>query len=184
MATSILTGHKSVLSLLKSRLRSRRHRRSPSSLLLAYFSVGSACPAVCASPIHILLLLLADVRRLLVLVGIDIENNVYSPLGPGSIRIATTAEDDIARSLAQLAILSLDPATASTVPANLRIAGQNVSYEEIRDAVSRVEGVPKGEIKSLSLEEFNRNLRKNPTTNVLDYIRCVRCMRLTQLCFW
>ncbi|KAI0690293.1 hypothetical protein C8T65DRAFT_745886 [Cerioporus squamosus] len=94
--------------------------------------------------------------------GIDIENNVYTPLGSASNRIATTAEEDIARSIAQLAILSLDPATASTVPTNLRIAGQNVNYEEIRDAVSRVKGVPKGEIKSKSLEEFVNNLKAEP----------------------
>ncbi len=102
--------------------------------------------------------------------GIDIEKNVYTSLGPASNRIATTAEVDIARSIAQLALLSLDPATASTVPTNLRIAGQNVSYEEIRDAVARVKGVPKGEIRSKSLEEFNNNLKANPSNNVLDYI--------------
>ncbi|TFK84562.1 NAD(P)-binding protein [Polyporus arcularius HHB13444] len=103
--------------------------------------------------------------------GIDIENNVYTPLGSASTRLATTAEDDIARAVAQLAILSLDPATASRVPAHARIAGQNVSYEEIRDAVSRIKGVPKGEIKNKNLEEFNSNLKANPNDNLLDYIR-------------
>ncbi|KAI0690292.1 hypothetical protein C8T65DRAFT_765677 [Cerioporus squamosus] len=102
--------------------------------------------------------------------GIDIGRNVYTPLGPGSTRLATTAEDDIARSVAQLAMLSLDPATASTVPTHVRIAGQNVSYEEIRDTVSRVKGVPKGEIESKSLEEFVNNLKANPNDNLLDYI--------------
>ncbi|TFK77937.1 hypothetical protein K466DRAFT_668576 [Polyporus arcularius HHB13444] len=102
--------------------------------------------------------------------GIDIEKNVYTSLGPASNRIATTAEDDIGRSIAQLAVLSLDPATASTVPTNLRIAGENVSYEEIRDAVSRVKGVPKGELKSKSLEEFNNNLKVDTTANALQYI--------------
>ncbi|RPD57559.1 NAD(P)-binding protein [Lentinus tigrinus ALCF2SS1-6] len=102
--------------------------------------------------------------------GIDIENNVYTPLGSGSVRFATTAEDDIARSIAQLAILSLDPETASTVPTDIRIAGQIVSHEEVRDAVARVKGVPKGEIRSRSLEQFNNNLKANPNDNVLDYI--------------
>ncbi|TFK80642.1 hypothetical protein K466DRAFT_558868 [Polyporus arcularius HHB13444] len=102
--------------------------------------------------------------------GIDVEKNVYTSLGPASNRIATTAGDDIGRSVARLAVLSLDPATASTVPTDLRIAGQNVSYEEIRDAVARVKGVPKGEIRSKSLEEFNSNLKAHPTGNVLDYI--------------
>ena len=103
-------------------------------------------------------------------VGIDIENNVYTSLGPSSVRFATTAEEDIARSIAQLAILSLDPATASTVPTDLRIAGQNVSYEEIRDAVACVKGVPKGQLRSRSLEQFDSNLKENPTDNILDYI--------------
>ena len=102
--------------------------------------------------------------------GVDIENNVYTSLGPGSVRFATTAEEDIARSIAQLVILSLDRVTASTVPTDLRIAGQNVSYEEIRDAVACVKGVPKGELRSRSLEQFDSNLKENPTDNILDYI--------------
>ena len=102
--------------------------------------------------------------------GVDIENNVYTSLGPGSIRFATTAEEDIARSIAQLAILSLDPVTDSTVPTDLHIAGQNVTHEEIRDTVERVKGVYKGELKSRSLEEMNNNLKTNPTDNILHYI--------------
>lgn len=104
--------------------------------------------------------------------GIDVEKNVYTPLGPGSVRVATTAEVDIARSVAWLAVLSLDPATASSVPDELRIAGQNPSFEEIRDAVARVKGVPKGEIHSEDLKAFKDNLRAHAeTSNVFDYIR-------------
>ena len=76
-------------------------------------------------------------------VGIDIENNVYTALGASSSRIAVTAEDDIAHSIAQLAILALDPATASNLPTYPRISGLAVSYDDIRDAIARVEGVPK-----------------------------------------
>ena len=103
--------------------------------------------------------------------GIDVENNIYSPLGPGSLRIAVTAEDDIARSIARLAVLSLDSATASTVPTYVRIAGQNVSYEEIRDAVARVKGVPKGEIKSYDLHEYKKKLQASPSDFIMDYVR-------------
>ena len=110
---------------------------------------------------------------LCVVVGIDIENNVYSPLGPGTLRIAVTAEDDIARSIARLAILSLDPQTAAEVPTYVRIAGQNVSYEEIRDAVARIKGVSKGEIKTYDLDEYKRNLQANPSNFIMDYVRCV-----------
>ncbi|KAI0689356.1 hypothetical protein C8T65DRAFT_711807 [Cerioporus squamosus] len=103
--------------------------------------------------------------------GIDIERNVYSPLGPASLRIAVTHEDDIARSVARLAILSLDPATAATVPNHVRISGQNVSYEDIRDAVARVKGVPKGEIKSYDLDEYKKNLKANPSNFIMDFVR-------------
>lgn len=103
-------------------------------------------------------------------VGLDVEKNVYTALGPGTLRFATTGESDIGRSLARLAILSLDPATAAVVPDRLRVAGHNVSYEEARDIVARVKGVPKGTIRTGDLKAAKENLSKHPTDNILDYI--------------
>ena len=106
-------------------------------------------------------------------VGIDVDRNVFSPLGPGTLRLATTAESDIGRSIARLAILALDPATAASVPDVPHIAGHNFSYEELRDIVARVKGVPKGEIKSEDLKTFKDQLSKNPTNYIMDFARCV-----------
>ncbi|KAM5534545.1 hypothetical protein V8D89_011749 [Ganoderma adspersum] len=102
--------------------------------------------------------------------GIDVAKNVYTPLGPGTLRFATTGESDIGRSIARLAILSLDPATTAAVPSRLRITGHNVSYDEIRDIVARVKGVPKGTIKSGDVRAAKDNLRKHPSDNIMDYI--------------
>ncbi|PIL35924.1 hypothetical protein GSI_01584 [Ganoderma sinense ZZ0214-1] len=102
--------------------------------------------------------------------GIDVKKNVYTPLGPGTLRFATTGKNDIGRSVARLSILALDPATTAAVPGRLRIAGHNVSYDEIRDIVARVKGVPKGTIRSGDLKAAKENLSKHPTDNILDYI--------------
>ncbi|TBU38960.1 hypothetical protein BD309DRAFT_873284, partial [Dichomitus squalens] len=107
------------------------------------------------------------------IVGIDADNNIFSPLGPGTLRFATTAESDIGRSIARLSILALDPKIAAAVPDVPHIAGHNVSYEEIRDIVARVRGVPKGEIKSEDLKAFKENLSKNPSTHIMNYARVV-----------
>ena len=105
--------------------------------------------------------------------GIDIKKNVYTPVGPGTLRFATTAKSDIGRSVARLSIIALDPATAAAVPGKLHIAGHNVSYDEIRDIVARVKGLPKGTIRSRDLKTEKENLSKHPSDNVLDYIAWV-----------
>ncbi len=95
---------------------------------------------------------------------------MYTPLGPGTLRFATTGEGDIGRSIARLSILTLDPATAAAVPNRPRIAGHNVSYDEVRDIVARVKGVPKGAVRSGNLKAAKDNLSKHPSDNILDYI--------------
>ncbi|CDO71863.1 hypothetical protein BN946_scf184940.g10 [Trametes cinnabarina] len=106
-------------------------------------------------------------------VGVDIENNVYSVYGSPSQKFSTTAKTDVARSVARLAILALDPATAPKVPDNVRIAGATVTYEEIRDIVARVKGVPKGEIKAEDLQQHKEDIRQHPGENFIDYLRVV-----------
>ncbi|KAI0355070.1 NAD-P-binding protein [Trametes cingulata] len=105
--------------------------------------------------------------------GIDVKNNVYTCYGPPSQRYTTTDTKDIGRSVARLAILALDPATAHKVPDELRIAGSTVSFEEVRDIVARVKGVPKGEIKSEDLAQLKERIRQDPGKNFLDYLRVV-----------
>ncbi|KAI0645564.1 hypothetical protein C8Q79DRAFT_911353 [Trametes meyenii] len=105
--------------------------------------------------------------------GFDLQNNVFTPYGPASQRFAVTAKADIGRSVARLALLSLDPSTAAQVPDEVRIAGSIVSFEEVRDTFARVKGLPKGEIKEQDLAKIKEGLRQNKGGNFLDYLRIV-----------
>ncbi|KAI0713565.1 hypothetical protein C8Q76DRAFT_620621 [Earliella scabrosa] len=106
--------------------------------------------------------------------GVDLMNNRYSCLGPTSARFATTDLTDIGRAVAQLSVLALDPETAGTIPDTVRIAGQVVSMEDIRDAAARVSGREPGEIVSGDLAAVKESLRKNfpnPPMSIIDYAR-------------
>ncbi|KAI0755191.1 hypothetical protein C8Q80DRAFT_417048 [Daedaleopsis nitida] len=106
--------------------------------------------------------------------GIDVANNTFRCLGSPSVKFATTDLADMGRAVAQLSVLALDPATASTVPDVLRIAGQNVSVEDIRDAVARVKGVAPGKIIVEDLTAVKNALRENfpnPPSSIVDYGR-------------
>lgn len=105
-------------------------------------------------------------------VGFDLEKNVYYPYGSASKKFSTTAKIDIGRAVGSLALLALDPSTAATVPDEARIAGSTVSYEEVRDIVSSVKGVPKGEIEVLDLDKLEQSLRdQKGKGGILDYLR-------------
>lgn len=99
-------------------------------------------------------------------VGFDTANLTYTSVGSSDAKTATTAKADIGRALAELALLTLNPETAASVPDDVHVAGNNVSYREVRDIVQRVRaelGVqPAGEIKlqSLDLAAFKENLKK------------------------
>ncbi len=52
-----------------------------------------------------------------------------------------------------------DPATsAPNVPEHVRISGNVISYEDVRDLVSEIKGVEKGEIRNEDLEEHTSKL--------------------------
>ena len=105
---------------------------------------------------------------------VDLKNNKFSCLGPTSTRFAITDPADIGRAVAQLSVLALDPATAGTVPDTVRIAGQIVSMEDIRDAAARISGREPGEIVSGDLAAVKESLRKNfpnPPMSIIDYAR-------------
>ena len=113
--------------------------------------------------------------------GIDLAKNTYTCIGSPSQKFTLTAAADIGRSIARLAILSLDPQTAAGVPGDVRITGQMTNYEEIRDIVARVKGVEKGQIVSEDLaakKDGLKELRNSPGA-ILSYLRsvsiCVRC---------
>ena len=103
--------------------------------------------------------------------GVDIKQNRYIALGDPKNRFAVTSEYDIGRALARLSILALDPATSASVPEDVRIAGQNLNYEDIRDAVARVKGVSKGEIVSEDLAAHKKMLQETKDKVIFEFVR-------------
>ena len=113
--------------------------------------------------------------------GFDTANLTYTAVGSADKKTAVTAKADIGRALAELTLLALNPVTAPGVPDDVRIAGDNVSYHDVRDIVQRVRaelGVqPEGEIKleSEDLAAFRENLRKEmlvkPRDRPADHIK-------------
>ncbi|KAI0668414.1 hypothetical protein C8Q78DRAFT_1047045 [Trametes maxima] len=107
------------------------------------------------------------------IMGIDVEKNAYTCYGPPSQRFSTTSTADLGRAVIRLATLSLDPASASRVPDELRISGSTVSYEDVQGIVARVKGVARGEIESKDLTQFKNRIRQDPGQNYQDYLRVV-----------
>ena len=85
-----------------------------------------------------------------------------------------------------LSLLALDPATAATVPDEVRIAGSSVSFEEVRDIVARVKGVEKGKIVSEDLAAHKKALSEKPGEDFLGYLRSVVsvCCRSSRTLTW
>ena len=101
----------------------------------------------------------------------DAETNVFTIIGPSTAKNTLTHQSDIGRSVAQVAVLALDPATAATVPAKIRVAGNIVDTDELQEMVSRVKGIPKGEIVCKDLAAAKEALKKKPRPNVMDYVK-------------
>ncbi|EED84086.1 predicted protein [Postia placenta Mad-698-R] len=103
--------------------------------------------------------------------GFDAETLTFTFAGSPDSRLAVTAKADIARSLAQLALLAL---VSSSVPDVVRIAGQNVSYRKIGQAAERVreerELKPKNvTLKAIDLEAYKAATREEQVrTGVSD----------------
>ena len=91
--------------------------------------------------------------------GIDLATNSYKVLGSPSTPFPATAQPDIVRAVARLALLALDPATADSVPTNgVHIAGNNVNVKDIAAAVTRMRGVQPGTIESSDLAGVKESL--------------------------
>ncbi|KAI0755213.1 hypothetical protein C8Q80DRAFT_1093731 [Daedaleopsis nitida] len=106
--------------------------------------------------------------------GIDVPRNTFRCLGSPATKFATTHPADVGRAVARLSLLALDPDPAAAVPDVLRIAGQLVSMEDIRDAVARGRGVLPGSVVSEDLGAVKDALRANypgPLENIADYVR-------------
>ncbi|CCM05455.1 uncharacterized protein FIBRA_07675 [Fibroporia radiculosa] len=115
--------------------------------------------------------------------GFDTANLTYTSVGSPDVKTAVTAKVDIGRAVAELTLLALSPDTASQVPDDVRIAGDNKSFREIRDIVQRVrtefDAKPAGEIvlKTVELGPFREQLRKaqleKPAESPLQHIKIV-----------
>lgn len=103
-------------------------------------------------------------------VGFDIAGNKFVPYGPSSTKVSFTSRSDIGKAVARLALLALDPATASQVPDQARILGDTGTWEDIRDIVARVKGVEKGTIASEDLAAHKEALRQKPD-DFLGFLR-------------
>ncbi|EJF62713.1 NAD(P)-binding protein [Dichomitus squalens LYAD-421 SS1] len=104
--------------------------------------------------------------------GIDVKNNAFTAYGSPTTKISLTSLADIGRAVAQLSILATDPATAASVPDDIRIAGDTVTIAGVRDIVARVKGVAPGEIKTVDVAPIKETL-KGPSPQFFDYLRRV-----------
>ncbi|KAH9942397.1 uncharacterized protein BXZ73DRAFT_87989 [Epithele typhae] len=106
------------------------------------------------------------------LMGLDVKGNAYRSLGPATTRFTASAEIDVGRAVARLAVLALDPATAARVPGTVRLAPNTTSLAELADAAARVRGVPRGAVEEEDLGAFKQALSERPADyNLGDYLR-------------
>ena len=98
--------------------------------------------------------------------------NVYRCLGSPKTRFALTALADIGRAVVQLAVLVLGG--NSSVPGEVRVCGQNVSVEDIRDAVARVRGAARGPIEVGDLAAVKQRLKENQPPTMMDIVDYAR----------
>ncbi|THG98277.1 hypothetical protein EW145_g7451 [Phellinidium pouzarii] len=111
--------------------------------------------------------------------GFDIDNHAITTIGPSTVRTTFTSKVDIARAVAQLAILAmLSPAALSdSVPAHVRISGKfRITEEDLAGAKETLSvesarglvGAPAGHIRvlmgegKLDFSEDNENELVNP----------------------
>ena len=75
--------------------------------------------------------------------GIDWEKRTTQCVGSAEPLFGMTAFDDIARAVARVALIALDPAAAASLPEDgrVRVGGQFASVLDIKAAVKRVKGV-------------------------------------------
>ncbi|KAH9918415.1 uncharacterized protein BXZ73DRAFT_52982 [Epithele typhae] len=106
----------------------------------------------------------------------NVHANTFTALGDPHTRFAATALPDIARAVARLALLALDPATRDDVPAVVHVYGDNVSVAEIRDAVARVKGVEKGPIEVGDVAAVKQRLRENQPPTLMDIVDYARVL--------
>ena len=74
-------------------------------------------------------------------------------------------QPDVGRSVAQVAVLALDPATAAAVPARIRIARNIVDTDELQGMATCVNCIPKGEVVCEDIAAAKEAVMKVPKQN-------------------
>lgn len=93
------------------------------------------------------------------IVGLDIEQSLFSAVGSASEKFSVTCKSDIGRALAELSILCMSSANASEVPDHIRIAGDSISFEELRDLVQKRTG-REIELRAEDLVQYKLQLKE------------------------
>ncbi|KZT38700.1 NAD(P)-binding protein [Sistotremastrum suecicum HHB10207 ss-3] len=104
------------------------------------------------------------------LLGFDQEHVTYTSVGPPTVRANYVGIQDIARSVARVAQLAIDPKTSSTVPDHVRISGAVASYADIAAVVEKVAGT-KIKLESIELAEWKEKMIASP--GLIAYMRYI-----------
>jgi len=103
--------------------------------------------------------------------GFDFDNRLITTFGSPESQVAYTGKDDIGRSVAQLALLSIspEPGVTASVPEHVRIVGSSRSFTEIKDIVERVypDRAPI-RVESLDLDEQREKLKQDVVSGKVD----------------
>ena len=104
----------------------------------------------------------------------NVPANTYTALGDPATPFTVTALPDIGRAVARLAALALDPATAASVPEDVRIAGAKTSVADLRDLVARVRGVEKGPIEVGDIAAVRAHIAAHQPATLMDIVNYIR----------
>ncbi|KZS90940.1 NAD(P)-binding protein [Sistotremastrum niveocremeum HHB9708] len=104
------------------------------------------------------------------LLGFDQENLTYTTVGDPATRVTYTSVDDIAKSVARLSHLAIEPSTADSVPDHVTLSGAAVSYKDIAGFVEKATD-ERITLKSLDINAWREKMLKEPTLiNVIRYL--------------
>ncbi|KZS91068.1 NAD(P)-binding protein [Sistotremastrum niveocremeum HHB9708] len=102
--------------------------------------------------------------------GFDVANGVFTSVGSPNFPIAYTARADIASATARLAILSISPSTADSVPTDVRIFGSSPSISQIKDFAEKKYG-KKIVLQVEDARSWKKELLESNSNDLLKWVR-------------
>ncbi|THH05095.1 hypothetical protein EW146_g9997 [Bondarzewia mesenterica] len=90
-------------------------------------------------------------------VGFDNKHKIYTSVGSPTQNFTLTSKEDIGRALIAISIRAMSP--SEDIPDHLRIAGDTVSFEDVRDTVKRHTGVDV-DLRSEDLGHYRSQLKE------------------------